>query len=146
EGRTVFLSSHLMSEMEQTAEHLIVIGRGRLIADTDVASFVATASSGAPVRGRSPQQTALADAIAAAGGRCEPLPDGALQVYGLGPEQIGELAAARQLVLYELTPVQVSLEDAFMSITRDSVEYQHAEASPTDIATPVGAAATGAAR
>ena len=68
EGRTVFLSSHLMSEMEQTAEHLIVIGRGRLIADTDVASFVAQASAGAPVRVRAPAAAALAEAVSAAGG------------------------------------------------------------------------------
>ena len=142
EGRTVFLSSHLMSEMEQTAEHLIVIGRGRLIADTDVASFVARASSGAPVRVRSPQRSELAEALTSAGGTCERLDDGALQVYGLSSEQIGEAAAAQQLVLYELTPVQVSLEDAFMSITKDSVEFQHAIGAPTDITMPVPASAT----
>ena len=87
EGRTVFLSSHLMSEMEQTADHLIVIGRGRLIADTGVADFVAQASSGAPVRVRSPQRSALADALRADGARADPLDDGALQVYGLTQEQ-----------------------------------------------------------
>ncbi len=142
EGRTVFLSSHLMSEMEQTAEHLIVIGRGRLIADTDVASFVAQASSGAPVRVRSPQQAPLAEAIiAAGGGRSEKLDDGALQVFGLTSDEIGEIAAAQQLVLHELTPLQVSLEDAFMRITKDSVEFQHAQGTPTDITMPVGAAA-----
>lgn len=124
EGRTVFLSSHLMSEMEQTADHLIVIGRGRLIADTTVADFVARASSGAPVRVRSPQPEALMTAIGRGGGRSEPIDDGALQVYGLSSEQIGELAAAQQIVLHELTPLQVSLEDAFMSITKDTVEYQ----------------------
>jgi ABC-2 type transport system ATP-binding protein len=124
EGRTVFLSSHLMSEMEQTAEHLIVIGRGRLIADTSVADFVAQASSGAPVRVRSPQRSALADALRAEDARADQLEDGALQVYGLTQERVGEIAAAQQLVLHELTPVQVSLEDAFMSITRDAVEYQ----------------------
>ena len=141
EGRTVFLSSHLMSEMEQTAEHLIVIGRGRLIADTDVASFVAQASSGAPVRVRSPQQGALAEAISTGGGRCEKLDDGALQVFGLTSEQIGEIAATQQIVLHELTPLQVSLEDAFMSITRESVEFQHAQGMATDITQPVRATA-----
>ncbi len=151
EGRTVFLSSHLMSEMEQTAEHLIVIGRGRLIADTDVATFVAQASAGAPVRVRSPQPTPLAEALAALGGRCEPSDQGALQVYGLTAEQIGEAAAAHQLVLHELTPVQVSLEDAFMSITKDSVEYQHADASPeqtaaTGLGSEAAAPAAGAPR
>lgn len=137
EGRTVFLSSHLMSEMEQTADHLIVIGRGRLIADTDVGGFVAQASSGAPVRVRSPQRQALADALTAHGGRCETLEPETMQVYGLTPERIGELAAAGQMVLHELTPVQVSLEDAFMSITRELVEYQHADGSAADSPTPV---------
>ncbi len=137
EGRTVFLSSHLMSEMEQTADHLIVIGRGRLIADTDVASFVAEASSGAPVRVRSPQLPQLAGALTSAGAtRADRLDGGGLQVYGMTAEQIGELAAAQQIVLHELTPVQVSLEDAFMSITKESVEYQHSATDPTDIATP----------
>src|SRR5579863_9865442 len=132
EGRTVFLSSHLMSEMEQTAEHLIVIGRGRLIADTTVAEIVAQASSGAPVRVRSPQLRELSAALATGGAvHSDRTEDGALQVYGLTPEQIGELAAAQQIVLHELTPVQVSLEDAFMSITKDTVEYQHSATSPT---------------
>jgi ABC-2 type transport system ATP-binding protein len=131
EGRTVFLSSHLMSEMEQTAEHLIVIGRGRLIADTDVASFVSQASSGAPVRVRAAQPAVLAEALAAGGGRSERLEGEALQVFGLSSEQIGEIAAAQQLVLHELTPMQVSLEDAFMDLTKDSLEYQHLENSTT---------------
>ena len=145
EGRTVFLSSHLMSEMEQTADHLIVIGRGRLIADTDVASFVAQASSGAPVRVRSPQLGDLAAALTRSSAtRADRTDDGGLQVYGMTAEQIGELAAAQQIVLHELTPVQVSLEDAFMSITKDDVEYQHSATSATDIATPASVAASGA--
>jgi ABC-2 type transport system ATP-binding protein len=126
EGKTVFLSSHLMSEMEQTAEHLIVIGKGRLIADTSVEEFVAQASSGAPVRVRTPDSAALTAALIGAGARVSAEPDGALAVQGLTTEQVGELAAAERLVLHELTPVQVSLEDAFMSITKDSVEYQQA--------------------
>jgi ABC-2 type transport system ATP-binding protein len=141
EGRTVFLSSHLMSEMEQTADHLIVIGRGRLIADTDVASFVAQASSGAPVRVRSPQRAELAEALSAIGGRSDNLEDGALQVSGLTSDQIGELAAGQQLVLHELTPLQVSLEDAFMSLTKESVEYQHSQTATTDVTMPVSAVA-----
>jgi ABC-2 type transport system ATP-binding protein len=124
EGRTVFLSSHLMSEMEQTAEHVIVIGRGRLIADTDVAAFVSEASSGAPVRVRSPQLSAFSEVITGAGGRTEPLEDGGLRVFGLTAAQLGDLAAANRIVLHELTTIQVSLEDAFMSITKDSVEFQ----------------------
>jgi ABC-2 type transport system ATP-binding protein len=126
EGKTVFLSSHLMSEMEQTAEHLIVIGKGRLIANTSVEEFVAQASSGAPVRVRTPDSAALTAALIGAGARVSAEPDGALAVQGLTTEQVGELAAAERLVLHELTPVQVSLEDAFMSITKDSVEYQQA--------------------
>jgi ABC-2 type transport system ATP-binding protein len=126
EGKTVFLSSHLMSEMEQTAEHLIVIGKGRLIADTSVEEFVAQASSGAPVRVRTPDAAALSAALIGAGARVSTAEDGALAVQGLTTEQVGELAAAERLVLHELTPVQVSLEDAFMSITKDSVEYQQA--------------------
>jgi ABC-2 type transport system ATP-binding protein len=139
EGRTVFLSSHLMSEMEQTAEHLIVIGRGRLIADTPVATFVAQASAGAPVRVRSPQLPALTDALTAAGGRGEQLEDGALLVYGLTPERVGEIAAAEQLVLHELTAEHVSLEDAFMSLTKDSVEYQQSEAATATAPVAAGA-------
>lgn len=131
EGRTVFLSSHLMSEMEQTAEHLIVIGRGRLIADTDISVFVSQASSGAPVKVRSPQLDQLGALITEAGARSEATEDGALQVFGLPAERIGELAAAGQIVLHELTPVHVSLEDAFMSITKDSVEYH--ELLPTGV-------------
>jgi ABC-2 type transport system ATP-binding protein len=144
EGRTVFLSSHLMSEMEQTADHLIVIGRGRLIADTDVASFVAQASSGAPVRVRSPQLAELAGALTTSGAtRADRIEDGGLQVYGLTAEQIGELAAAQQIVLHELTTVQVTLEDAFMSLTQDSVEYHHSDTAPSDVATPVSAVSNG---
>lgn len=124
EGKTVFLSSHLMSEMEQTAEHLIVIGKGRLIADTSVEAFVAQASSGAPVRVRTPDGAALSEALIGAGARATTEDDGAISVQGLTIEQVGELAAAERLVLHELTPMQVSLEDAFMSITKDSVEYQ----------------------
>jgi ABC-2 type transport system ATP-binding protein len=141
EGRTVFLSSHLMSEMEQTADHLIVIGRGRLIADTDVASFVAQASSGAPVRVRTPQPAEMAEAVSASGGCADRLDDGSLQVFGLTSDQIGELAAAQRIVLHELTPLQVSLEDAFMSITKESVEFQHSPTSTEDITMPVSASA-----
>ncbi len=126
DGKTVFLSSHLMSEMEQTAEHLIVIGKGRMIADMSVEAFVAQASSGAPVRVRTPDSVALTAALIGAGARVSAEQDGALAVQGLTTEQVGELAAAERLVLHELTPVQVSLEDAFMSITKDSVEYQQA--------------------
>jgi ABC-2 type transport system ATP-binding protein len=124
EGRTVFLSSHLMSEMEQTAEHLIVIGKGRLIADTSMSQFVSQASSGAPVRVRAAELAALGAALTGNGARVTQADGGAIEVQGLSSEQIGEIAAAQRLVLHELTPLQASLEDAFMSLTKDAVEYQ----------------------
>ena len=138
EGRTVFLSSHLMSEMQQTAEHLIVIGRGRLIADTSVEEFVSRASADAPVRVRGADPTSLSDALIAAGAKIETPESGAMEIHGLTSERIGEIAAAARLVLHELTPLQVTLEDAFMSTTADAVEYHadsvdvhsHVEAEP----------------
>jgi ABC-2 type transport system ATP-binding protein len=122
EGRTVFVSSHLMSEMALTAEHLIVIGRGRLIADLSVEEFVRSASRNL-VRVRSPQAAELAEAIAGPAVAVTPTDDGALEVDGLTAEQLGELAASRGFVLHELTPKRASLEEAFMDVTRDAVEY-----------------------
>jgi ABC-2 type transport system ATP-binding protein len=122
EGRTVFLSSHLMSEMALTADHLIVIGRGRMIADLSVEEFVRRASRDV-VRVRSPQASELREAIAGPGVAVEPLGDGALEVRGLTSDRIGEAAAARGLVLHELIPERASLEEAFMDVTRDSVEF-----------------------
>ena len=124
EGRTVFLSSHLMSEMSQTAEHLIVIGRGRLIADTTVDEFVARASVDAPVRVRTPEITALNDALVLEQAHVLTPEQGVLEVRGLSYERIGEIAAAGGLVLHELTPLQATLEDAFMHLTQHAVEYQ----------------------
>jgi ABC-2 type transport system ATP-binding protein len=131
QGRTVFLSSHVMSEIQQSAEHLIVIGRGRLVEDTTVAEFVTRASAGAPVRVRAADQTAVREALLADGAAgVESESDGALRASGLTSERIGEIAAAHGLVLYELTPLKVTLEDAFMSLTHDAVEYQPSEATP----------------
>jgi ABC-2 type transport system ATP-binding protein len=127
EGRTVFLSSHLMSEMAQTADHLIVIGRGRLIADTSVAEFVRRASSDANVRVRSPQAVELRDALARREVEVHGVEQGLLEVSGLSGEQIGEIALQARIVISELTPRQASLEEAFMSLTGESVEY-HASA------------------
>jgi ABC-2 type transport system ATP-binding protein len=127
EGRTVFLSSHLMSEMAQTADHLIVIGRGRLIADTSVAEFVRRASSDANVRVRSPQAVELRDALARREVEVASIEQSLLEVSGLTGEQIGEIALQERIVISELTPQQASLEEAFMSLTGDSVEY-HASA------------------
>jgi ABC-2 type transport system ATP-binding protein len=128
QGRTVFLSSHLMSEMAQTADNLIVIGRGRLIADTSVEEFVARASADAPVRVRSPDATLLSEALIGAGATIHSSDGAAIEVHGLNSERIGEIAAEHQLVLHELTPLQVTLEDAFMSITHEAVEYHTAAA------------------
>ena len=130
EGRTVFVSSHLMSEMALTATHLVVVGRGRLIAETSVADFVRSAA-GHGVHVRSPQAALLADALAGPTVTISTTSADTFEVTGRTSEEVGEAARARGLVLYELTPKQASLEEAFMDLTRDSVEY--------------GAAGTGAA-
>jgi ABC-2 type transport system ATP-binding protein len=122
EGRTVFVSSHLMSEMSLTAEHLIVIGRGRMIADTSVSDFVAAASKDL-VRVRTPDGAALQQAVVRLGGTVRHEPDGAFEVSGVGAEEIGRAAAATGIVLFELTPHQASLEEAFMELTRDELEF-----------------------
>jgi len=124
EGRTIFLSSHLMSEMALTAEHLVIVGRGRVLADTTVEEVVSQASIDATVHVRSPQASALRDALAADGVRINSRERGTLEVHGLSAERIGELAAQRSWVLYELTPQRASLEDAYMRLTGDSVEYR----------------------
>jgi ABC-2 type transport system ATP-binding protein len=124
EGRTVFLSSHLMSEMAQTAEHLIVIGRGRLIADTSVREFVRRASSDASVHVRSTQAGELAGVLAQRAGQVQHIDGELLEVSGLTGQQIGEIALQAGIVICELTPQQASLEEAFMSITGESVEYR----------------------
>jgi ABC-2 type transport system ATP-binding protein len=123
EGRAVFVSSHLMSEMAQTADHLIVIGRGRLIADTSVDEFVRRAS-GAVVRVRSPQADQLRQLLVRADASIAAADHGALEVTGATTEKIGEIAAANGIVLHELTLVQASLEQAFMELTRDDVEFR----------------------
>jgi ABC-2 type transport system ATP-binding protein len=140
EGRTVFLSSHLMAEMAQTADHLVVIGRGRLIADTSVDEFVRRASSGAAVRVVSPQATALRDALAANNAMVDSIERDVLEVHGLSGQQIGEIALAEKIVLAELTPLQASLEQAFMQLTGDTVEYHAASADPQDPTTMKAAA------
>jgi ABC-2 type transport system ATP-binding protein len=141
EGRTVFLSSHLMSEMAQTADHLIVIGRGRLIADTSVAEFVRRASSDANVRVRSPQAVELRDALARREVEVASIEQSLLEVSGLTGEQIGEIALQERIVISELTPRQASLEEAFMSLTGDSVEYHASAGEKNDTSESVKAAA-----
>lgn len=123
EGRTVFVSSHLMSEMALTAEHLIVIGRGQLIRDVSVADFIASASANA-VRVRSPQAGQLRELLLGHGVSVASETAGQLDVTGLTSDEIGVTAAASGVVLYELSPIQASLEEAFMELTHDSVEYR----------------------
>jgi ABC-2 type transport system ATP-binding protein len=123
EGRTVFVSSHLMSEMSMTADHLIVIGRGRLIADMAADEFVRRAS-GARVRVVSPAATRLRELVAGPQVTVKSSESGVLEVEGLSAQQIGEIAAANDVVLHELTPLQASLEEAFMELTREDVEYK----------------------
>jgi ABC-2 type transport system ATP-binding protein len=122
EGRTVFVSSHLMSEMENTADHLIVIGRGKLIADCPVTEFVSGTAARATVV-RTPDGERLAAAVAAAGGALERGTGGEFTVRGMPPEQVGELALAHGILLHHLAAARVSLEEAFMELTAGSVEY-----------------------
>ncbi|NMR19829.1 ABC transporter ATP-binding protein [Cellulomonas fimi] len=122
EGRTVFLSSHLMSEMALTADHIIVIGRGRIIADAPVSDIVGRAS-GTTVRVRSPHATRLVELLSGPGITVTSSEPSSLEITGTTAQAIGETAASAQLVLHELTPVVSSLEDAYMSLTQDSVEY-----------------------
>ncbi|ARP72397.1 multidrug ABC transporter ATP-binding protein [Streptomyces pluripotens] len=126
QGRTVFVSSHLMSEMALTADHLVVIGQGRLLADTSMADFIRQ-NSRSYVRIRSPQRERLLDVLHEAGITVVEAGGEALEVEGGKAEQIGELAARYGLVLHELSPQQASLEEAFMQLTAESVEY-HADA------------------
>jgi ABC-2 type transport system ATP-binding protein len=130
QGRTVFVSSHLMSEMALTADHLVVIGQGRLLADTSMADFIAQ-NSRSYVRIRSPQRERLLDVLHGAGITVVESGSGTLEVDGAKSEQIGELAAQHQIVLHELSPQQASLEEAFMRLTAESVEYHaHTDAPP----------------
>jgi ABC-2 type transport system ATP-binding protein len=131
EGRTVFLSSHLMSEIALTAEHVIVVGRGRLIADTSVSDIVAQASSNAAVHVRAPEAARLRAGLVAEGATVTQHEPDVLEVQGLASDRIGEIAAAQQVTLYELTPRQASLEDAYMALTGESVEYRATAPLPT---------------
>jgi ABC-2 type transport system ATP-binding protein len=131
EGRTVFVSSHLMSEMALTADHLIVIGRGRKIADMTTKEFIRQAS-GNLVLVRSPQAAELELLLRGPDVTVTALSPGSFEVRGLTAEQIGEAAGANQLVLHELTPQQASLEEAFMTLTREDVEFKAAELEPEE--------------
>jgi ABC-2 type transport system ATP-binding protein len=123
EGRTVFVSSHLMSEMALTAEHLIVIGRGKLIADTSVTAFIEQASTGR-VKVRTPQATRLGELLAGPDVTVGNVEEGTLLVSGLISDQIGQIASDNGITLFELASQQASLEEAFMELTGNSVEYR----------------------
>ncbi|WAL65682.1 ABC transporter ATP-binding protein [Amycolatopsis cynarae] len=124
DGRTVFVSSHLLSEMALTASNLVVIGRGQLISQSTTKEFVARAAENT-VKVRSPHLDRLRAELAEAGvAVTDADADGGILVSGMDSEKIGELAAQHQIVLHELSPQTGSLEQAFMQITGDSVEYQ----------------------
>ncbi len=129
EGRTVFVSSHLMSEMALTADHLIVIGRGQLMADTGVREFIAHNSTGFALV-RTPetdgQREKLGAALGEAGGQVGEGPDGALRVTGLELPRISDVAHAAGVRLWELSPHTASLEEAYMRLTQGAVDYRSA--------------------
>jgi ABC-2 type transport system ATP-binding protein len=130
EGRTVFLSSHLMSEMEDTADHLVVIGRGKLIADEPLAEVTRGAGAGY-VQVRSPCQDQLAFLLRQAGASAGTGPDGSLTVTGATAADVGKLAARHAIELHELLTRKASLEEAFMKLTRDTVQYRpHEQITP----------------
>jgi ABC-2 type transport system ATP-binding protein len=134
DGRTVLVSSHLMNEMAVTADHLIVISRGRLLADCPVAEFTGR-HSGPQVLVRTPDAGRLAGVVTGEGARAEPGTDGALTVTGMPAPRIAELAARAGIAVYELTPQRASLEQAFMELTADSLEYgDHGPAAKRSIA------------
>jgi ABC-2 type transport system ATP-binding protein len=127
EGRTIFLSSHLMSEMSVTADHVIVVGRGRLLRDQSMAQFIADASTTA-VRVRSPQASRLAALLQADGVTVSSDGSDVLSVTGMSNEAIGLAASAAAITLYELTPQAASLEEAYMALTEQAVAYRSSDA------------------
>ncbi|HYH12270.1 MAG TPA: ABC transporter ATP-binding protein [Thermomicrobiales bacterium] len=130
EGRTIFVSSHLMSEMQEMAQHVLVIGRGKIIADATI-SDVTGRNSGNAVRVVTPQLVDFAPFLESAGATIQPERDGGVLVTGIDAARIGELAAMHRIPLHELSPRRASLEAAFMELTRESVEY-HANGSQPD--------------
>jgi ABC-2 type transport system ATP-binding protein len=123
EGRTVLVSSHLMNEMAVTADHVIVVGKGRLIADMSVDALV-TSTSGSLVRVRSPEAGRLRDLLTSPGVTVSSAAEGELRVRGSAPERIGDLARAHGIAVHELVTETATLEEAFMELTADAVEYQ----------------------
>jgi ABC-2 type transport system ATP-binding protein len=133
QGRTVFLSSHLMSEMALTADRLVIIGRGRLIAETSVADFLA-AGAGNHIRVRASEADALAALLTERGATVGREPDGALRVTGATADEIGEAARIRGLGLLELAPRQMSLEQRYLELTQDATEYHATDPTPAPAA------------
>ena len=123
DGRTVLVSSHLMSEMAQTADHLVIIGHGRLLADVPTQELIES-SARRDVLVRSPRAAELAELIAQRGGTVARQDDGALVVTGLDAAAIGDLAAADGIAVHALVPRQASLEDAYLDLTRESTDYR----------------------
>jgi ABC-2 type transport system ATP-binding protein len=126
EGRTVLLSSHLMSEMALTADHVIVVGRGRLLRDQSMEAFIAAAAQDV-VRVRSPQARELAALLAGPDITIRNVAEGVLEIEGLTSERIGTVAASAQVTLFELATQGASLEEAYMALTESSVEYRSSD-------------------
>jgi ABC-2 type transport system ATP-binding protein len=135
QGRTVFLSSHLMSEMALTADRLVIIGRGKLITETTVDDLLA-GGSGNYIRVRSAEASALAGLLAGRGAAVTAEQDGALRVAGLTADEVGDLARAGGLGLLELSPQQMSLEQRYMELTRDAADYTTAGPAQAPALTP----------
>jgi ABC-2 type transport system ATP-binding protein len=138
EGRTVFLSSHLMSEMAQTADHLLVIGRGKIIADAPIQDIL-TGSGTTRTRVRTDQPGALTEALARDGVEIRALEADHLEISGVDARTIAAAALQRQVLVYELTPIATSLEEAYLTLTQDEVEYH----SLVDTGTPATAERAG---
>jgi ABC-2 type transport system ATP-binding protein len=132
EGRTVFVSSHLISEMSLTAEQLVVIGKGRLIAQTTVEELAGRGTVPA-VRVATPTARMLVTALLGQGAKVRVEDDGSVLVSGMTAPEVGELATRRSITLYELTPMRASLEDAFMQLTSESVEYRAGDGPEPDL-------------
>ena len=140
EGRTIFVSSHLMSEMEETADHVVVIARGRLIADTSIAEFTQRRAS-SHVRVVSPRAIELAAVLEKAHAIVITEDDGALTITGMEAQRIGSLAAEHRIEIHELSTRRASLEAAFMELTQDSLDYQGGTPKTAAVAQPARALA-----
>ena len=141
EGRTVFISSHLMSEMAQTADQLLVIGRGRILSSGPVDDVIASATTDR-VRVASPQATELAELMASRNLAARPVAPNVLETTATTAATIGELAAQGGIVLHELTTIHASLEEAYMTLTSDSVEYRADPTSQNQVQQAVPRAST----